>query len=536
MKSNDFEAIPVKNISHINKNKVIYILFDCVPSSKCSGLFVSAMRRADLFQKYFPFDIYFVSHKYCSNTNDRVHELIRSGKIVKMNMLNKYDYFQNIDRHVIYSPKIDLPRIQQQWIVKDVKGTNDVRIFCGDDRIMYCGRDADNRKLRYINHFVKNKKIRRDTFDTLGFVSKTEFLAPGSNLAHTIIYYRPDHTPAIMESFTVSDNKADLNYVHLLDEQGHVYKIFKKNEDFIDYFMQCITGDINKNHILIADRPGGYQKFFSNIKNGESKNKLPICFLHSAHIRKRENGSGDVLKDRHVLYKKIIVLTDKQKKDMLHEYNIQNIEVIPHAVVLEDKGRSLPRHDQYDQYKLLFVGRLSEEKAPDRAIDVLKMVLKSVSQAVLHFYGKGVLEESLKQRVLSENLSGSVVFHGHCNDMSLVFPSAAAMILTSNREGFSLVIQESMTLGCPVAAFDCDYGPSAMIEDGVNGFLVPPGDCATLAERVTEILQNPSLRNRLSLNARTSIQKFSQSAVAARWAEVLSDVMKKDTLQEGEPF
>ena len=216
---------------------------------------------------------------------------------------------------------------------------------------------------------------------------------------------------------------------------------------------------------------------------------------------------------------RVIVLTEQQKEDILQVRATQNIHVIPHAVPYVVP--SAPPAD-CDPYEILFVGRLVQDKQPHKALDVLEQVLKTVPQATLHIYGKGPLEEELKARAAAA-MGPSVVFHGYCQNMQPVFASAAVMLQTSLREGFPLVIIESLSSGCPVAAFDCKYGPAAMIENGVNGFLVPQGDCTALAGRITALLQNRQLRDDLSARAKAGVQRFSQPVVAAQWAELLLD-------------
>ncbi len=55
--------------------------------------------------------------------------------------------------------------------------------------------------------------------------------------------------------------------------------------------------------------------------------------------------------------------------------------------------------------------------------------------------------------------------------------------MTSSFEGYPLATLESMSRGCPVVSYDIRYGPREQISDGVDGFLVPPGDIELLAQR-----------------------------------------------------
>ena len=81
---------------------------------------------------------------------------------------------------------------------------------------------------------------------------------------------------------------------------------------------------------------------------------------------------------------------------------------------------------------------------------------------------------------------------------------ASAFLMTSSFEGYPLSTLESMSRGCPVVSYDIKYGPREQITDGVDGFLVPRGDVAALAERVVELLRSPELVARMSAAARAT--------------------------------
>ena len=79
---------------------------------------------------------------------------------------------------------------------------------------------------------------------------------------------------------------------------------------------------------------------------------------------------------------------------------------------------------------------------------------------------------------------------------------SSAFLLTSVFEGYPLATLESMSRGCPVVSYDVRYGPREQITDGVDGFVVPPGDVARSPQRVVELLRSPELVPRMSAAAR----------------------------------
>ncbi|MBO8509578.1 glycosyltransferase, partial [Staphylococcus aureus] len=70
------------------------------------------------------------------------------------------------------------------------------------------------------------------------------------------------------------------------------------------------------------------------------------------------------------------------------------------------------------------------------------------------------------------------------------YSDAYLSLITSNMEGFSLALLESLAHGVPVISYDVDYGPSELIQDGFNGYLVPQGDINQMVEKVDQLLNN----------------------------------------------
>ena len=87
-----------------------------------------------------------------------------------------------------------------------------------------------------------------------------------------------------------------------------------------------------------------------------------------------------------------------------------------------------------------------------------------------------------------------------------------------------MVVQEAMSYGCPVVSYDLRYGPSDLITDGVDGFLVPYGDRTALGERVAAVLSDPARLRQTSEAARRRAADFSEAAFAARWSALFNEL------------
>src|SRR5699024_7254587 len=97
-------------------------------------------------------------------------------------------------------------------------------------------------------------------------------------------------------------------------------------------------------------------------------------------------------------------------------------------------------------------------------------------------------------------------------------------VLTSEYEGFGLVITESMTEGTPVVSYNIKYGPNEIITDGVDGYLIKNGDKSMLADRVITLLENNELREKLSRNACNVCESFSEDKYKKNWVNLIENL------------
>lgn len=151
------------------------------------------------------------------------------------------------------------------------------------------------------------------------------------------------------------------------------------------------------------------------------------------------------------------------------------------------------------------VGRMDADKGIDDVIRAFAIVHSKIPDVVLDLYGDGEKRNELEDLAASLGLSDHVIFHGRCSTMPEVYSEHRAFLMMSRREGFPNVLLEAMASGCVCVAGNCDFGPSELIRDGENGFLVPVGDYEAAAERVLFALENEKV-----------VQSISQKAKAVR--------------------
>ena len=99
--------------------------------------------------------------------------------------------------------------------------------------------------------------------------------------------------------------------------------------------------------------------------------------------------------------------------------------------------------------------------------------------------------------------------------------------MSSRYEGLPMVLLEAQAFGLPVVSFCCKCGPSDIIENGVNGYLVEEGNVSALALRMKDIMSDIGLRRKMSKNAIIKSKNFSVDSVMSHWINLFDSLVLK---------
>ncbi len=149
-------------------------------------------------------------------------------------------------------------------------------------------------------------------------------------------------------------------------------------------------------------------------------------------------------------------------------------------------------------------GRLHKQKNHAVLIDAVSL-LQAQTNVQCIIFGEGPERGALETQIKTLGLEGKVILAGEKENASSFFPALDAFILSSNWEGFPSVILEAMEAKTPVIATAVDGVPE-IIQEGFNGFLVPPQNPKALANAISRLIDFPNDSRAVLLeNARQSV-------------------------------
>lgn len=169
---------------------------------------------------------------------------------------------------------------------------------------------------------------------------------------------------------------------------------------------------------------------------------------------------------------------------------------------------------------LIAMGRLHRQKGFDLLIEAFAGAAGRFPEWDLLVFGEGGERENLRRLAATFGITDRVLMPGFRRNPDAVLRQADAFALSSRYEGMPNALMEAMACGLPCVSFDCPSGPGELIENEINGLLVPAGDVAGLTEALGRIMADPRLRKRLGEAARAISARYGLDAVLQQWDAV----------------
>lgn len=254
--------------------------------------------------------------------------------------------------------------------------------------------------------------------------------------------------------------------------------------------------------------------------------KLPLKTKISSFILQNSYAvttDGSYIKERLLCMLPIYLRSVVEKKILVQP---MGVDIKMFEGLIRDKIRK--KYKIHNEFIILFVGRFAEKKGLEYLLEAMKIITSYPTDTNLLLVGTGPLEDKLTKKVKELNLTSNVHFMGWANKEKLaefyvlsdivVVPSIVTD--SGDTEGMPTVIVEAMATGKPVVASDVS-GIKDVVIDGFNGLLVEQKNPKMIAEKIAELINNPSLHGKFSQNAIFSSKKSNWTIIGKKFAGLI---------------
>ena len=227
----------------------------------------------------------------------------------------------------------------------------------------------------------------------------------------------------------------------------------------------------------------------------------------------------NIMKIRDRIYKRCDAAVFQTNEEMEYYTEIKGKK----AVIPNPLKDNLPERITGERrHEIVNFCRLSKQKRIPLLIDAFAMLLNDYSDFILRIYGNGEEKDNILEYIKEKHLENKVFIEPFAIDIHERIKDAAMFAFTSDFEGLSNSMLEAMAIGLPCVCTDCDGGGARMmIEDHVNGLLVPKGDVNAVYIAMKEIIEDKELAEKLSINGSKLRDELSVDKIVDKWIEMI---------------
>jgi len=242
-------------------------------------------------------------------------------------------------------------------------------------------------------------------------------------------------------------------------------------------------------------------KFLSkiNVTISERRNPLTYDFKYWDFIAKNIYKFSD----------RLVVQSEEISNYWRSFMDERKIAIIPNPIKIVDPNK------KNKEKIILTLGRVDANKNQEQIIRSFSKVKQEGWKLII--CGDGPLLSKLKDLVIALNMNDSVEFKGIVKNTEKQYERASIFAFSSLSEGFPNVLLEAMSYECACISTDCPTGPSILIENNVNGFLIPLADEVTYTNHLQKLINNEKTRNIFVSNSKSSLENYALNKVADQW-------------------
>ena len=179
---------------------------------------------------------------------------------------------------------------------------------------------------------------------------------------------------------------------------------------------------------------------------------------------------------------------------------------------------NMPFWNENESYEVVTFCRLHEQKNLPLLMQSIINLKKEFPNLLLRIYGEGESREKLQKLIDLSNANKYIFLEGRTNDVYNIMKNSHCFVLSSNYEGMSNSMLEALCIGVPTICTDCPIGGArTVIENNINGILVPVNDIKSMENAIRLVLSNKKIAIKLSNNAIKLRMLVDSNIVCNQW-------------------
>ena len=203
-------------------------------------------------------------------------------------------------------------------------------------------------------------------------------------------------------------------------------------------------------------------------------------------------------------------------------YKVNNHVIIPNPTEVDERICELSKN------RIVAAGRISFQKNFEDLLEIFSNVIRDFPDWEVHIYGDDYLgrRAEIEKRIAQLSLEKNFIFKGVTSDLKTTFLDYSVYAMTSVHETFPMVLLEALSVGLPIVSYDCPTGPSRIIQNNEDGYIVPYKNSIIFAEQLKRLMGDENLRKSMGLQAKKNASCYEISTVMQQWKNLFTSLVE----------
>lgn len=304
--------------------------------------------------------------------------------------------------------------------------------------------------------------------------------------------------------------KCDHLYTRINRSITHIFGIIRRLKKYVKDNNIDILVDVD----CILDIYSLPVKFFTGVKivSWEHFNYYQNPFVSYRKIARRMSAKWANM---------IVTLTKEDVGYYSENLKLKSpIKYIYNPIILKGKVANYKKTSK----TIISVGRLTYQKGFDMLVDIAKEILPKYPDWRWLILGDGEDYDNLKKSIIENGLEKQLLLTGNVTNINDYYSKSAFYVMTSRFEGLPMTLLEARSYKIPIVSYKCKTGPSELIKNGVNGYLIEENDKDAMISAIEKMILDENLRENFSNHSMDDMDSFKLDTIIKQWEELFGEL------------